>query len=76
MGLLASIAAMIGAIPKMGWLEGTLLLLIPPVHMYKHLKYSYALGRIEAVARLTLLLLSVMIVFTVYIAILLFLGIL
>ena len=76
MGLLVSVAALLGAIPYMEWLELILLALIPPIHLYKHLKYSYGLGRIEAVARLILLFLSIQFVTMIYAVLLVILGIL
>lgn len=76
MGLLASLSAVIGAIPLLEWVEPIVLVFIPPIHMFIHLKGSYSLGRIEAFLRLNLLLFSVTLVMALYLILLFFMGIL
>ncbi len=76
MGLLASLAAVIGAIPMLSWVEPIMLVFIPPIHMFIHLKGSYSLGRMEAFIRLNLLLFSVTVVMVLYLILLFFMGIL
>lgn len=75
MGLLVSVAAVLGIIPFLGWLEGMMLVLVPPLHLYSHLKNSYGLGRIEAATRLILLLWSIFCVTLMYGLMLVLLGI-
>ncbi len=53
---------------------GAFISLIPPVHLYKQLRYSYGLTRAGAVIRMIPLLISIMIVVTLFMTILLFLG--
>lgn len=61
------------------WLEPIsvpLLLLYPPVHMYRQLRQAYQLGRKEAAVRLVVLLLGTVICLTLFALILLLLGVL
>ena len=67
-------AALLGSISYLEWLEIAMLSLVPPVHLYKHLKYAYGLGRTEAAARLILLLCSIIIVISTYFLMLILLG--
>ncbi|SFR96084.1 DUF3667 domain-containing protein [Sphingomonas jatrophae] len=50
------------------------LAIIPPIHMYKQLRYGYALGRIGAAVRMMLLLVFVTIAATLFSLLLLYLG--
>lgn len=48
--------------------------IIPPIHIYKHLRRTYALSRFSAMWRLCVLLVFIMIVITLFLQILLLLG--
>jgi Protein of unknown function (DUF3667) len=76
MGLLASLAAAIGAIPNLMWIEVIMLTIFPLTHIFFHLKASYQLGRVEAFLRLSLLMVSILTVITIYLILLFFMGIL
>jgi Protein of unknown function (DUF3667) len=54
---------------------GVILLLMPPVHLYKQLRHAYGLSRIGTLLRMVPLMLSIVIVMTLFMFILLFLGI-
>lgn len=56
-------------------LMGIVLLMIPPVHLYIQLRHAYALSRFGAMLRMVPLMLSIVIVMTLFMSILLFLGI-
>lgn len=57
-------------------LIGFATLLLPPVHLYKQLRYAYSFSRRSAMLRMMPLLASIVIVLTLFMAILVFLGIL
>lgn len=67
--VLLSLAASAGV---SGAFWGTALVIVPPVHMYRHLREAYGLSRFGAWVRLFLLLIAISIVLTVF-AVLLFL---
>jgi hypothetical protein len=54
---------------------GVILLLMPPVHLYKQLRHAYGLSRAGTMLRMVPLMLSIVIVMTLFMLILLFLGI-
>ena len=56
-------------------LLGIAVLLIPPVHLYKQLRHAYGLTRAGAILRMIPLAMSIVIVMTLFMSILLFLGI-
>jgi hypothetical protein len=47
---------------------------IPPVHIYKQLRYTYALSRFGAFARMFLLLFAALIVLAIYLSLLFWIG--
>lgn len=53
-----------------------LFLLVPPVHLYKQLRYSYDLGRVSSFLRLCLLLIFILVILLLFVGILMFLGLL
>jgi len=52
------------------------MVIVPPIHLYKQLRHAYQLSRWSAVLRLSLLFLSIVAILTLFLLILLFLGIL
>jgi hypothetical protein len=56
-----------------GWLA-LILVFIPPVHIYKQLRYTYALSRFGAFARMFLLLFAALIVLAIYLSLLFWIG--
>ena len=59
-----------------GAIWGTALGIIPPLHLYKQLRYAYKLSRFGATVRLFLLTIGISIVLTIFSALLLLLGML
>ena len=57
-----------------GWLGGNLLLLIPPIHIYKQLRGTYSLSRFSAFWRLSVLLIFINIIGVLFLNLLLVLG--
>jgi hypothetical protein len=58
------------------WLSGLLVLIVPPVHMYRQLRGAYELGRWSAAWRTAALLFFAMIAAMIFMALLLILGVL
>ena len=56
------------------WLYGTLLFLVPPIHIYKQLRGAYSLSRFSAFWRLLVLLFFVNVIAVVFFNLLLILG--
>jgi Protein of unknown function (DUF3667) len=71
--ILLSISAAIG-VPALIW--GWVLVLAPPIHMYKQLRGTYGLSRFGATVRLFLLLVSIGIVVLIFSMVLLLVGVL
>jgi Protein of unknown function (DUF3667) len=71
--IVLSLAAAVG-VPGIIW--GWALALAPPIHMYKHLRYTYGLSRFGATMRLFLLLISIGIVILIFSMALLAVGVL
>jgi hypothetical protein len=71
--IVLSLAAAIG-VPGIIW--GWVLALAPPIHMYKHLRYTYGLSRFGTTVRLFLLLISIGIVVLIFSMTLLAVGVL
>ena len=62
---------------QLGWESAWIAMgIIPPLHLYKHLRHSYALSRLSAVIRLCLMFVCIGIVATLFLLILLVLGVL
>lgn len=68
--VVASLLDWMGANPIVGAFGSV----IPFLHLYKQLRHSYGLTRLGAVIRMIPLLISIMIVVTVFLTILLFMG--
>ena len=61
-------------VPSLGWLAMLVMLIVPPIHLYKQLRHAYALSRLSALWRLLLLSLSIWIVILIFLQLLLLLG--
>lgn len=75
MSLLVIVLAVLGAVGVPGGLLLTAWLLIPPFHMYRQLKGGYSLSRIGALVRTAVLLFFTTITSTLFIVLLLYLGV-
>lgn len=71
--LTVSILAQIGVNST---ITGALFAMVPPLHLYKQLRYSYGFSRASAILRLIFLMFAIFIVIALFFMILLFLGIL
>ncbi len=69
--IVVSILVKIGA-PE--WLWGSMITLIPPIHIYKQLRHAYGLSRLSAFWRLAILLIFVGIIAALFIQLVLVLG--
>lgn len=75
MSLLFIVLAVI-ATTGLSWAVVPIAAIVPPLHLYKHLRHSYDLSRIGALARLLLLLVGVVISLSLFLLILFLLGLL
>jgi len=57
-----------------GWIWGTAIGIVPPLHLYKQLRYAYGLSRFGAWLRLFLLSIEISIVLTIFFVLLLLIG--
>ena len=74
MSLLFLLCAMLS---QAGWDSAWFaMVIIPPLHLYKHLRHSYGFSRLSAAIRLSLMLLSIGTVAILFLTILLLLGVL
>ena len=64
-----TVMAIVGAHPA---IISIVVALVPPIHMYRHLKEAYELGRLSAVGRTSILLLFCLAITTAYLVLLLF----
>ncbi len=76
MSLLFITCAILAALGVSDGIWGTLLVFYPPFHMYRQLRHAYKLSRIEALLRLSALLVFTVISMTLFFAILFAVGIL
>lgn len=60
----------------LGWAMAPIAAIVPPLHLYKHLRHSYSLSRIATFARLVILFVGVVISLSLFLLILFFLGLL
>jgi hypothetical protein len=74
MSLLFIVATLLGGTGLGDGLAMLLFTIVPPLHIYKQMRYSYGLTRVGAVLRTLLLLISVVIILTLFATTLLFLG--
>jgi hypothetical protein len=74
--LLVIVLSISAALGVPGWIWGWVLVLAPPIHMYKQLRGTYALSRFGAAVRLFLLLISIGIVVLLFSMVLLLVGVL
>ena len=75
MSLLAMIAVLLGKLPiDSGWIVG-LVLLVPPIHMFRQLQGGYSLGWGNALVRTTYLTFASLFAFTLFTALLIVLGV-
>ena len=56
------------------WVGGMLMIFVPPIHLYKHLRYTYELSRFSAFWRLMALSAFIWIVIALFLQTLLILG--
>lgn len=71
--ILFSSAVLLGKLPWMGWVAGTLLMALP-VHIYFHLKGAYALGWWSALWRSVFMLIFAVIVASIFFSLVIVLG--
>lgn len=71
--ILCALASFVG-VPAGIW--GSALAFVPPVHMYKHLRYTYGISRFGAYMRLMLLLTATVVVLTIFLTTLVLIGVL
>jgi hypothetical protein len=57
-----------------GWIWGTAIGIVPPLHLYKQLRYAYGLSRFGAWLRLFLISILISIVLTIFFVLLLLIG--
>ena len=76
MSLLFIVVSLIAVSPSDGYggWAFTILATVAPLHLYKHLKYTYDLGRFSTLWRLFALLIFIMIVIVLFLQALLLLG--
>ena len=74
MSLLFITASVLSVIPNMAWLAGLLMVLVPPIHIYKQLRGAYQISRFSAFWRLMALSLFIWIVALLFLQALLVLG--
>ncbi len=72
--LLVVVLAVLAAAGSPDWLYGTAAAIVPPVHLYKQLKYAYGLSRVGTVWRLAWLLFFTTFTITLFGLTLLWLG--
>ncbi|MEP3227135.1 MAG: DUF3667 domain-containing protein [Parasphingorhabdus sp.] len=75
MSLLFIFVAVLGS-AGFGGIVGPIAALVPPLHLYKHLRHSYGLSRLETLIRLVVLLIGVVLSLTFFLLILFLLGLL
>ena len=69
--IFVSLLGLLGA--RSGFLT-LIMMLVPPVHIYKQLRYTYGLSRLGAFVRMLLLLFAALIVLSIYTSLLVFIG--
>jgi len=72
--MLAIVVTLGAAFGLSGGIWGTALGIIPPLHLYKQLRYAYGLSRFGAFLRLFLLSIAITIVLVFFFALLLLIG--
>jgi hypothetical protein len=75
MTLLVTLGTVVATLGNAGATLASLLFFVPPVHIYKQLKYAYGLSRFGAFVRMFLLTISATIVIVLFVLLLLGLGI-
>lgn len=76
MMLFAISVALIAAAGVSAWVWGTALAVVPPIHLYRHLREAYGLSRLGTWVRLILLLIFIVIVLVIFAVLLFFIGVL
>ena len=74
MSMLFIAASLFVLVPSWGWIAALLLTLIPPIHVYKQLRYTYDLSRFSAFWRLMVLSAFIWVVIVLFLQALLMLG--
>lgn len=74
MSLLFIAASLLALVPDVGWVVALLLMIVPPIHLYKQLRGAYEIGRFSAFWRLMFLSMCIWIVLILFLQILLRLG--
>ena len=75
MALVAMIAVLLGKLPiDAGWIIG-LVMLVPPIHMFRQLQGGYSLGFGNALVRTSYLVMASLTAFTLFTALLIVLGV-
>lgn len=72
--LLFIVVSVLMTYEPVGWLGGLLLVFVPPIHLYKHLRYTYELSRFSTIWRLFAISLFIWIVVGLFLQVLLMLG--
>lgn len=74
MTLLATLATILSTFGAVGGVLASLLFFVPPIHIYKQLKYSYGLSRFGAFVRMFMLTMSATIVIVLFVLLLVGMG--
>ena len=74
MMLLMIFVSLLGLLGTGSGFIALIMMFVPPVHIYKQLRYTYALSRFGAFARMLLLLFAALIVLSIYMALLVWIG--
>jgi hypothetical protein len=74
MMLLLIFVSLLGLLGTGSGFLALILMFVPPVHIYKQLRYTYGLSRLGAFARMFLLLFAALIVLSIYTTLLVFIG--
>ena len=74
MSLLFIAASLLALVPDVGWVVALLLMIVPPIHLYKQLRGAYEISRFSAFWRLMFLSMCIWIVLALFLQILLGLG--
>jgi hypothetical protein len=74
MMLLTIFVSLIGLLGVGSGFIALIMMVVPPVHIYKQLRYTYGLSRFGAFVRMTLLLFAALIVLSIFMSLLVFIG--
>ncbi len=74
MMLLLIFVSLLGLVGVGSGFLALIMMFVPPVHIYKQLRYTYGLSRLGAFVRMFLLLFAALIVLSIYTSLLVFIG--